>query len=572
MVIIDEGVAFVGGIDLTKMRWDTPAHTIVDPRRRSPGGTAYRPYHDVQMVVAGEIARALSDSFRSRWWKVTGKKLPEPQAVEKYPWPDEVGPVVEECLIGIARTRGKYNHEPEIREIELLYLDAISRAQQSIYIENQYFTSQRITDALIERLGEKDGPEIIIILPLTTDGWLSQNTMDMMRGLVFERLRSADSFHRLGIYFADRNGVDGSGDIKIHSKLMIVDDCFIRVGSANLNNRSMGMDTECDLAMEAVNRPDLQGFIRDCRERLLAEHLGREVSEVRQAVRENGSVKMGLEAIRGGEKTLKELQVVLTDANRKWLENQDLIDPDRVIEPEHLLEDWVPENQSNQRWHNFLGVGAILLLCLGLAAVWRYTPLGDFLRTGDILNTLDGIRHNNLAFFYLIAGYVVCGLVMIPLTALISVTLLVFGPLAGSGYAMAGACASAIVSYFLGSYLGRNFVRKLAGKSINTLSKKLGKHGLISTIVIRMTPIAPYTVVNLAAGASHIRFVDFLLGTVIGLLPGIIALAGILNRGTAVITSPNLISILSLAIIVLVIVGGAFIIRRWLRELADRVR
>jgi uncharacterized membrane protein YdjX (TVP38/TMEM64 family) len=264
--------------------------------------------------------------------------------------------------------------------------------------------------------------------------------------------------------------------------------------------------------------------------------------------------------------------VVLTDANRKWLENQDLIDPDRVIEPEHLLEDWVPENQSNQRWHNFLGVGAILLLCLGLAAVWRYTPLGDFLRTGDILNTLDGIRHNNLAFFYLIAGYVVCGLVMIPLTALISVTLLVFGPLAGSGYAMAGACASAIVSYFLGSYLGRNFVRKLAGKSINTLSKKLGKHGLISTIVIRMTPIAPYTVVNLAAGASHIRFVDFLLGTVIGLLPGIIALAGILNRGTAVITSPNLISILSLAIIVLVIVGGAFIIRRWLRELADRVR
>ena len=79
-----------------------------------------------------------------------------------------------------------------VREIEQLLIDAIAAAQQTIYIENQYFTSHSIGDALAKRLDEEQGPEIVIILPQQTVGWLSQNTMDVLRERLLKRLQAAD--------------------------------------------------------------------------------------------------------------------------------------------------------------------------------------------------------------------------------------------------------------------------------------------------------------------------------------------------------------------------------------------
>ena len=109
------------------------------------------------------------------------------------------------------------------------------------------------------------------MLTHASSGWLEEATMGVLRARLLERLRAADRCDRLRVYYV----CAGSGvDVKIHSKLIIVDDEIVRVGSANLNNRSMGFDTECDVFIEARGRADVSDAIVALRDRLLGEHLG----------------------------------------------------------------------------------------------------------------------------------------------------------------------------------------------------------------------------------------------------------------------------------------------------------
>ncbi len=256
IVVVDNRVGFVGGFDLSKWRWDTSEHKPRDPRRIDPDGMPYQPFHDVQMVVEGEVATALGELAAGRWQRATGESLdparlgPANHAGENSPWPENVEAVLREVPVAISRTEAAYQEHPEIREIEFLHLDAIKAAQHFIYVENQYFTSWKIAEALAARLEEQDGPEIVLVLRKHTTSWLEQNTMDALRARLFEQVRAADRHGRLRIYYPYMPGLDECC-ISLHAKLMIVDDEFMRVGSANISNRSMGLDTECDLALEA---------------------------------------------------------------------------------------------------------------------------------------------------------------------------------------------------------------------------------------------------------------------------------------------------------------------------------
>jgi len=125
---------------------------------------------------------------------------------------------------------------------------------------------------------------------------------------------------------------------------------------------------------------------------------------------------------------------------------------------------------------------------------------------------------------------------------------------------MLGSLLSGAITYWLGRIIGRDTVRSLAGNKINTLSRKLGRSGIRSTLVVRLLPIAPYSVVNIVAGASHIRFVDFIIGTLLGMLPGIFAIAGIVDRGYALLSSPGISTVIStVALIAAIVLAGYFI-------------
>ena len=249
-VVIDGELAFVGGFDLTKSRWDSREHAANDPRRVNSDGEAYRPFHDVQAIVSGETAQQLRELGAFRWRNATGKALPHLDEAQGNPaeesWPKSVPVRASDVPACLARTWAEPDGSQVTQEVEHLFRDMIAAAKDSIYIENQYFTSDVIANALSDRLDEEDGPEVVLVLPAETSGWLEQLTMEVLRNKALHRLCSADKHQRLEI-LAPFSKELGDTTINVHSKVMIVDDRWARIGSANLSGRSMGLDSECDL-------------------------------------------------------------------------------------------------------------------------------------------------------------------------------------------------------------------------------------------------------------------------------------------------------------------------------------
>lgn len=329
IVVVDDVLAFCGGIDITTDRWDTREHRDDDPRRRRPGGRRYGPWHDASTVVDGEVARALGELARERWKRASGEGLPPPAGCPEI-WPASVSPTFHDIDVGIARTIPEYEDRDEVREIERLYLDAIASARETIYCESQYFASRRIAEAMAERLRQEDGPEIVIINPVSADGYLEAVTMDTARCRLLKLIADADRHDRFRIY----TPVTQAGEpIYVHAKITIIDDCLLRVGSSNFNNRSMGFDTECDLVVEAV--PGHRGVravreqIADVRDDLLAEHLGRTIEEVRASLASGGGLIATIEALRGEGRSLVPYVPEEPSAVEETLAENELLDPEQ---------------------------------------------------------------------------------------------------------------------------------------------------------------------------------------------------------------------------------------------------
>ncbi len=330
IIVIDDALAFCGGIDMTVDRWDTRHHLDDDPRRIKPNGRAYAPWHDATTAIDGAAARAIGDLARERWRQATGEQL-RPSPNESDVWPDDLTPTIEQVDVAIARTVPGLDGRPDVREIQALYLAAIARAERAIYLESQYLASRRIAEALARRLAEADGPEIVIVLPETTDGWLERKAMGGARHKLLHMLWHADRHKRFGIYYPVTNGGQA---IYVHAKIMVIDDWLLRVGSSNLNNRSMGFDTECDLAVEvapgALNAGRMRETILSIRTDLLCEHLGVTPEAFASAMNgAGGSLLKAVETLLGSGRTLKALQPDDVAEDQSVLAESELLDPER---------------------------------------------------------------------------------------------------------------------------------------------------------------------------------------------------------------------------------------------------
>jgi phosphatidylserine/phosphatidylglycerophosphate/cardiolipin synthase-like enzyme len=298
MIVIDEEIAFCGGCDIGPDRWDTLAHLDDEPGRRpsAPGDKRYPPRHEVMAVVEGAPARALGELFRERWRRSTGHKTLPPAERAGDAWPPQITPQFTGTRTAIARTLPEWRGWPEVRECEALHLSAIAAAQRCIYLENQYFTSPIVAEALAARLAEPGGPEVILISTEHSPSWFDRMTMDRTRALFLTRLQAADAHRRLHAYVPR---TEHRQSIIVHAKLAIIDDLLLRVGSANLNNRSAGFDTECDLAFEPD--PDdgaARRMIAAQRARLLAHWLGCSPAAVAQAAAQAGGLGAGVDRLR----------------------------------------------------------------------------------------------------------------------------------------------------------------------------------------------------------------------------------------------------------------------------------
>lgn len=526
IIVVDDEIAFCGGMDIALGRWDRRSHHIEVENRVDPGGLfqffrkhPYEPYHDIQCVMTGPIVQSFAKLARDRWEEGSGSpaiSMDEKQqiSVPSTIWPDFIGPDFEGIELGIARTLPPSNGNDGAHEILHMYLDEISKAEKFIYIENQYLTCPEIAKALNEQL--KKQPELRV-LTVSCDhprGFMEHKAMWTGRVKLYDQVSAGIEASRFAVTYPVCMENDIEKTIHIHSKLMIIDDRFLHIGSANLNNRSMGFDTECDVIIEA-STPEISKKIAAIRNNLIREHTGQKEEDIEDLIQQ--SDLQGL--LKYQEYSRQHLREIDNDPYRgEFLSalGRKIGDPKKPY-----VDIKLPVRQ-------------ILYTCLiiGVLGVlsWLYIRpvLPEEFRALFTQESLTGFieaaRGSPWSPFIIVGVYVLAGAFFFSVMALNLATAIVFGPVYGFLYACLGSLSSAAVGYGVGRLAGW----KMAGWFKSALEKIRSyseKGGVIGMTMVRMVPIAPFTVVNLAFGMAHTAFLAYIFSTFLGLLPGITAKA-----------------------------------------------
>jgi len=521
IVVIDDALAFCGGLDLTIRRWDTSDHAAENPKRHDPSGVAYEPFHDLQFMVDGEAAVAIAELAHGRWNEASCESLTEVDPAGD-PWPDGMEPDFTDVDFGVCRTLPEMQERTEAREIENAYIAAIGTAERLIYIENQYMTSETVGEAMVERLKARPDLEAVLVGPRTPRGWIESKTMGV------GRLRFMKRFEEEGV--ADRVRlvsplVAGEVHVMVHAKLMVVDDHFLTVGSANLNNRSMGFDSECNLSIEAgPGETDLRRRIAGIRNRLLGEHLDRSADEVEAYLAEKGSAVALVDSALDQPRRLQPVEDTDYRDDVIAVAVSPLADPEKPIDAGQMALDLFGgvTRKLVQPWMKKLA--GIVAVAIAFVALWRWTPLSEYTNLDTLQPIFQSIGGTPLGPLLILLIFVLAGFVFFPVTVLITLNAVVFSAPEAFAYSLIGSLASASAAYFLGVQLGRPVLRRMIGKRLNVVSRAVGKRGVVSVMTLRAAPVAPFTAINLVCGAIRIRYFDYLLGTALGMAPGIVVL------------------------------------------------
>jgi phosphatidylserine/phosphatidylglycerophosphate/cardiolipin synthase-like enzyme len=329
-VVIDGQLSFLGGIDLCEARWDDRQH-LTRNRVRLSRGRPQKPYHDLQAYFVGPgVAGALTDLFRERWSRTGGDRIQLPSGPPRPTW-NRYRPrgalVFPPGAVALSRTdpgmidgAGAPSARPRPRlEIRALLEDAIAGAERLIYLETQYFSSRRICEALQRRMRARARPRLDIVLVLNprAEALKEEIAVGLRQAQNLEELRkvAAETGQALGAYYTvaagprkARNGRHEEVRTYIHSKLSIVDDRLLSIGSANLTNRSLDLDTELNATWESTGRAGpLAAAIRGARVSLLAEHLGLPPAGRRALARQTGLVSYLDGLVAAGQSRLRAL-------------------------------------------------------------------------------------------------------------------------------------------------------------------------------------------------------------------------------------------------------------------------
>jgi phosphatidylserine/phosphatidylglycerophosphate/cardiolipin synthase-like enzyme/uncharacterized membrane protein YdjX (TVP38/TMEM64 family) len=536
LVVVDDAVAFTGGFDLTACRWDTREHRADDPRRSDPGFPAYAPFHDVGIVFDGAAARALGELARERWREATGEVLPPARAAADA-WPTGVEAELRDVEIGLARTLPPWDGRRACREVEALYLASIRRARRSIYVENQYLTAGSIGEALCERLREPRGPEVVIVGPECASGWLEDSTMGVLRGRLVRRMREADRYGRLAVTCAVLPGERG---VNVHAKLMIVDDDLVRVGSSNLANRSMGLDSELDVAIEARGEPRVSRAIAALQDDLLAEHLGCQPAQVRAVRSRTGSLVATLRELGGGPRTLRALEDPSPHWLDEWIPDGQVLDPAEAVGVGDVVDALLPKLPADRGGRRrLLALVAVALLLVAAAGLWHFDPLARWAAPGELAASSAPLLASPIGPSLAVLGIAVASTLLFPVTPLIVTSGLLFGPWVGAPVAFVGSLLAALLGYVAGRALWREGLRSLVTPRLRRAAQRIRGAELLAVAMLRVVPVAPFGVVNLAAGAADVRPRDYLVGTAVGMAPGIVAMTLLAERLRDAVVDPG---------------------------------
>lgn len=565
LVVIDGTLAFCGGLDLTRSRWDTKDHAPGDHRRvNEDDDDHYAPFHDTMMAMDGEAAQVIDDIVRDRWFRATGHPLKKRVVKGSDPWPPSLPVSLADVKVAFARTRAAFNDDPQICEVQALYLDMIARAKRTIYIENQYFTSNVLGEALAARLAEEDGPEIIAVLRLSTQGWLEAPTMGTLRTVLLKKLRAADKHGRFHAYYPHIPGLPEGECCDLHSKLMIVDEEVARIGSANFSNRSMGLDTECDAVIEARGDERIARVIGAFRNELLAEHLDTSAERVDAAISEaGGSVQRVIARLATDARSLRKYER-LDDVSETLVTMASVADPEQPVSLDAMIAQLPPEERAAARSPRWILPVAVLVIACVLTAMWRYTPLAAWTNADRAIAWATDFSNYWWAPSLVMLAYTPACIVLFPRAFITLLAVATFGPWHGLAYAMCGILLACALTYYVGTRMNRDTVRRLARGKLTRMSQIMRHRGVIAMTAVRLVPLAPFAVVNVVAGAIHLRFRDFMVGSALGILPGTLVATVFGDQLVSGLKDPRSINLWLVGALVIALVVGTRIVRRWL--------
>jgi phosphatidylserine/phosphatidylglycerophosphate/cardiolipin synthase-like enzyme/uncharacterized membrane protein YdjX (TVP38/TMEM64 family) len=549
IIVVDDCVAFSGGLDITVRRWDTSAHSFNNTHRRDPAGYFYRPFHDVQAIVEGDAARALGQLARARWQCATGERVPLSRG-QRECWPEPLTPDFADVEIGIARTQPAYEGQPQVREVEALFLDMFGKAEHSIYIENQFLSCMPIAEALARRLRDRPELELLMIAPKSHDSWLETHSMRNGRIRFMNQLAGKDIAPRVRLLYPEVRSGARKTHTMVHSKVTIIDDTFLRIGSANLNNRSMGTDTECDLVIEARSAAERAGIV-GVRNRLIGDHTGMTPDKVAAACAREKSL-LTLSKLTANGHRLRPVDDGIPDKTELANYIEGMADPERPIGAEQFVASLFGGAMPQRNVPKIIKAVLAGLLILAAALLWEYASLGELINPKAIGRTLRDFAGGPWAPVVVAGVFVGGGLVVFPVVVLIAATAATFGPWLGFIYATIGTMLSALVTYALGAWLGKQTLRDLLGPKLASVRRKVARKGVIAVALVRLVPVAPFTVVNLLAGASEITLTQYLFGTALGMLPGIFMMSVLGHQISEIVLHP---SAGSLALLAAAVIG-----------------
>jgi len=494
--------------------------------------------------VDGDAARTLGMWGRERWRRATGKTLrPPPEDLRTDPWPDDLEPMLRDRDVYFALTQPDFGGRPEKRQVQETFLDQIAAAQDCIYIETQYLTAQPIVEALCERLRENTGPEVVLILPPGCPGSIQAMSMDPRRDELLDRLRDADRDGRFAVYWATLRG--GSTEdvfhnsVYIHAKTMVIDDRLVRIGSANLNNRSMGLDTELDVFF-AVDDADETGItaVALYRRRLLSYLLHTDTKTIAAAEKNAGSLIGAIASLRGGEKTLYPFEHRAETLDTGIALPVELADPDHPLTDEDaervLAAMWSGKNMSQNvreafndavaaARHRRRGVTTVLAVLIG-ATAWTFLSFAGLVEPDMPRDVLDIVRTHPAGVACVAIGVVLLGSAGVPAGLLIAATAALVDLAHAIPICAGGLLLSASIHYALGRFVP-GLARRMTSKGlVREVTDRLAGGGILSVALARNMPIAPFMEVSAACARAGILSARYLAGTAIGMLPGTLLL------------------------------------------------
>ena len=305
-----------------------------------------------------------------------------------------------------------------MREVEKLFLDSIDAAERTIYIENQFLTSETIARRLARRMRRKKTMEVLLIAPNTPETWIEAHTMRNGRIRFRQVLEKADVGERWRLVHPQVRLGDNTVNTMVHSKVMIVDDQLLRVGSANLNHRSMGADTECDLTIEAGNATERETILR-LRNQLLGEHCGSGAREVENCLKATGSLVAVADTLSRNGHCLRAIDDGEPDPGEMAAFIEAVADPAR---PLSVMQMFTSLWGRLAAFSSLAAIAIAVLVLTGLVAAWNYSPLADYTDPQVVQDAFRDIAASSFGPLIVLALFLAGGLVAFPVTVLIAAT------------------------------------------------------------------------------------------------------------------------------------------------------